>query len=154
MSKVRCIYCHELVHFATNFLLKKSLGGVASEALASQLELDFTLIACMVSSMMGSVWYHDSRASFHMARDKELFSHLVEKDLQMHIKMGDNGRYSATRLGTITFQREQGSPLTLRDVMYVHGLKENIVLITMLEDRSYDVVFSKGMTFLQHIAMG
>ena len=49
----------------------------------------------MVSSTMGSMWYLDSGASFHMMRDKELFSSLEEKDLQMHIEMGDDGRYSA-----------------------------------------------------------
>ena len=41
---------------------------------------------------MGLVWYLDSGASFHMMGDKELFSELEEKDLQMHIEMGDDGR--------------------------------------------------------------
>ena len=66
------------------------------EALASQFKLEFSLIACMVCSAMGSVWYLDSGASFHMTGDKELFIILEEKDLQMHIEMGDDGRYSAT----------------------------------------------------------
>ena len=60
----------------------------------------------MVSSALGSVWYLDSGASFHMTRDKELFSVLEEKDLQMHIEMGNDGRYSATEIGTITFHRK------------------------------------------------
>ena len=60
---------------------KKASGSAAGEALASQFELDFSLIACMVSSAMGSAWYLDSGASFHMTRDKELFSSLEEKDL-------------------------------------------------------------------------
>ena len=54
------------------------------------------------------VWYLDSGASFHMMGDKELFSDLEEKYLQMHIEMGDDGRYSATDIGTITFERESG----------------------------------------------
>ena len=41
---------------------------------------------------MGSVWYLDSGASFHMTRDKELFSDLEEKDLQMHKDTGDDGK--------------------------------------------------------------
>ena len=57
----------------------------------------------MVSSELGSVWYLDSGTSFHMTGDKELFSDLEEKYLQMHIKMGDDGSYSDTRIGTITF---------------------------------------------------
>jgi hypothetical protein len=46
------------------------------EALASQFELDFPLIACMVSSMMGIVSYLGNGALFHMTGDKELFSDL------------------------------------------------------------------------------
>ena len=81
--KVKCFHYHELNHFATNFPLKKSKkkssGGVAGEALAFQFELDFSLIACMVSSMMETVRYLDNGASFHMIGDKELFSDLEEK---------------------------------------------------------------------------
>ena len=87
MKKVKCFHCHELCHFAPNSPLKKSkkksLEVAACEALASQFELEFSTIACMVSSMMGSVWYLDNGASFHMTRDKELFSDLEEKDLQI-----------------------------------------------------------------------
>ena len=44
--------------------------------------------------------------------------------------------------------------ITFRDVMYVPGLKKNLVSIAMSEDRWYDVIFSKGKAFLCHIAMG
>ena len=81
-------------HYATNCPLnnskKGSIKGSEGEALASQFEMDFTLIACMVSSMIGCVWYLDSGASFHMTGDKILFSALEEKDLKMRIEMGDD----------------------------------------------------------------
>jgi len=57
--------------------------------------------------------------------------------------MGDEGKYSVTILGTITFQRENGAPLALNNFMYVSGLKKNLVSIAMLEDRVYDVIFLK-----------
>ena len=85
---------------------KKAVGAATGEALASKFELDFSLIACLVSSAMGSVWYLDSGASFYMTGDKDLFSDLEEKDLQMHIEMDDGGRYNATGIGTITFEKE------------------------------------------------
>ena len=76
--------------------------------------------------MMGLVWFLDSGASFHMTRDKYLFSDLDEKDLGVHIEMGDDDRYSATGIGTITFERESGKPFMLKDVMHVPGLNKNL----------------------------
>ena len=59
MTKVKCFHCQKMGHFATNCPLKKSKEkssrGATGEALASEFELDFSLIACMVSSVMGSV---------------------------------------------------------------------------------------------------
>ena len=152
LSKVKCFHCHKHGHFTTNFPQKKKnkkvVGAAAGEALASQFELDFSLIACLVSSYMGSVWYLDSGVPFHMTGDKELFSDLEEKDLQMHIEMHDDGRYSAIGIETITFERESSIPFLLKDVMHVPNMKKNLVLVTMLEDKGYVVVFSEGKSFL------
>eukprot|EP00253_Pinus_taeda_P022012 PITA_22012 len=134
-SKVRCFHCHEVCHYATNCPEKKSKKGSSKGS-------------------YGCVWYLDSGASFHMTDDKNLFNTLEEKDLQMHIKMGDDGKYRVSSEGTIVFQREHGAPLTLTNVKYVPSLKKNLVSVTMLEDKGYDVVFSKGKAFLRHISTG
>ena len=36
----------------------------------------------------------------------------------------------------------------MTDVKYVPGVKKKLVSISMLEDKGYDVVFSKGKVFL------
>ena len=89
-----------------------------------------------------------------MTGDKKLFSDLEEKDLQMHIEMGDDGRYCVTDIGTITFERDSSKPFTLKDVMHVPGLKKNLVSVMMLEDRGYHIVFSEGKAFPQQKTMG
>ena len=52
MSKVKCFHCHQHRHYATNCPQKKknkqAAGSSVGDALASQLELDFSLIACLV----------------------------------------------------------------------------------------------------------
>ena len=86
LFKIRCFHCHEHEHYATNCPKKKESKKEptveADKALASQFELDFTLIACMASTVMGCMWYLDNGASFHMTGNRDLFSDLEEKDLQ------------------------------------------------------------------------
>jgi len=89
----------------------------------------------MVSSMVGCVCFLDNGASFHMLGDNNLFNTLEEKDLQMQIEMGDDGKYHVLVEGTILFQMEHGAPLTLTDIKYVPGLKKNLLSVTMLENQ-------------------
>ena len=105
--KGKCFHFHEVGHYATNCPQKKSKKGSSKgydgETLATQFELDCSLITCMVSSMVGCVWYLDSEASFHMSGEKNLFSTLEEKDFQMRIEMGDDGKDRVLGEGTILF---------------------------------------------------
>eukprot|EP00253_Pinus_taeda_P002543 PITA_02543 len=101
----------------------------------------------------GCGWFLDSGASFHMTNDKILFSTLEEKDLQMHIEMGNDEKYSVSGVGTVALQREHGALITLTDMKYVPGLKKNLLSIAMMEEKGCDVVLSKGKVFLRHITM-
>ena len=102
--------------------------------------------------MMGSMWYLDSAAYFHMNGNKKVFRSLEDKDLQMHIEMGDDGRYNTIEIGIVTFQRKSGKPFILKYVMHVPGFKKNLVSVAMLEDLGYDVVFGEGKVFFCHKA--
>jgi len=87
-----------------------------------------------------------------MTESKELFNNLEEKDLQLHIYIRDDGRYSSKGTGAITFKRDSSSHIHLKDVMYVPSLKKNLDFVVVLEEHGYDVVFSKGGTYLKHVS--
>ena len=72
----------------------------------------------------------------------------------MHIEMGVDGRYSATSIGTISFERESGKTFILKEVLHVPGLMKNLISVAMLEDKGYDVVFSEGKAFLRSKTTG
>jgi len=118
LSKIKCFHCHEFKHYVEKFphkkTSKKTLRGVVGEALASQFELDFTLIACMANTVMGSVWYLDNGASFHVMGNIYFFSDLEEKDPHFYINMGDDGRYKRSRLVQSPFRGSQAPLLGLR----------------------------------------
>jgi len=93
-------------------------------------------------------------ASFHMTGNKKIFSHLKEKDMQFQIELGDDDQYAARGVGIFSFQRELGNPLHLKDVLYVPGLRQNLVSVATLEDKGYDIIFSRGKVYLQHLFFG
>lgn len=70
----------------------------------------------------------------------------------MHIKLGDQKRCNFLGISTVTFQRESGSPLKLKDVMFVLGLKKNLSFVAVLQYHGCEMIFVKGNAFLRHIA--
>ena len=58
--------------------------------------------------------------------------------------LGDDRTVSATGVGTVVFQRESLPPLRLTKVLYVPGLKESLVSVSLIEDRGFEVVFRVG----------
>ena len=58
--------------------------------------------------------------------------------------MGDDTVVRAVWRGTITFQRESMSPMILRDVLFVLGMKKNLISVSMIKDRGLGVSFMDG----------
>ena len=78
-----------------------------------------------------------------------MFSELSQGEIDVEVVLGDYTVVRAVGRGTITFQRESSitfqresmSPMILRDVLYVPGLKKNLISISMIEDRGLWGVF-------------
>ena len=64
---------------------------------------EFCLIACMASTTGSSVWYIDSGASSHMTGQKRFFKDLQEGGTGIHVELGDDARYQAQGVGTVSF---------------------------------------------------
>ena len=50
--------------------------------------------------------------------------------------------------GTICFDRESMEPMLLRDVLYVPGIKNNLVSVFMIEDRGFGVYVLDGKVYI------
>ena len=96
------------------------------------------------SASTTSTWYIDSGASSHRIGAHEMFSELSKTEIDVEVVLGDDSVVRVVGRGTITFQRESMSPMVLRDVSYVPGLKKNLVSVSMIEDRGLGVSFLDG----------
>jgi hypothetical protein len=60
------------------------------------------------------------------------------------VELGDNAKYAVKGVGTTSFQIEYGNSLHMKDVLFVSGLRKNLISISTLEDRGYRVAFVDG----------
>jgi hypothetical protein len=86
------------------------------------------LIVCFSTvETPSSIWYIDSGASSHMYGVREHFTDLRYPEIKLEIVLGDKNLVKVVGHGTVYFQREFMPPLVFRDVLYVHGLKKNLI---------------------------
>ena len=62
----------------------------------------------------------------------------------MHVVLGDDVRYTVKRVGSTSLQLDSSTPLHLSDVLFVPGMRRNLVSISSLEYKGYKVAFSDG----------
>ena len=84
------------------------------------------------------LWYLDSGCSCHMTGDKSLFKSFKEK-IGDYVTFGDRSHAQVLGKGTVEIPR---LPL-LKDVLYIKGLKANLLNITQICDEDFLVQFSK-----------
>jgi hypothetical protein len=96
------------------------------------------------------IWLIDSGASRHMTGYRDHLTNLVGKETSIHVVFGDNAIYNVKGVGTSTFQLDSDTPLQLCEVLYVPGMKRNLVSISALEDKGYKVAFSEGKILAWH----
>jgi hypothetical protein len=109
-----------------------------------------------ISTLSGMVptndntWLIDSGAFGYMTSLRDHLTNFVEKETHLHVVLGDDARYNVKGVGTSTFQLDSNMQLQLREVLYVPGMKRNLVSIFVLEDKGYKVTFLEGRVLAWH----
>eukprot|EP00253_Pinus_taeda_P030320 PITA_30320 len=138
-SKVKCWNCQKLGHYSVVCPEKKNNKG-KDKPMAASAEIG------SFSESFG--------ASRHMTGVSKYFSELSEGDIDMEVVLGDDNIVRIVGVGTLTFDRGPKPPLKVSDVLYVPGMKKNVIFIfnliflSALEDKGYDVLFRRGQVLI------
>jgi hypothetical protein len=82
-----------------------------------------------------NTWLINSGASRHMTGLRDHLTHFVEKETHLHVVLGDDAGYNVKGVRTSTLQLDLDMKLQLKEVLYVPGMKRNLVSISALEDK-------------------
>ena len=88
-------------------------------------------------------------ASSHITGVREHLIDFRDTEVKIEIALGDDTLVRVAGIGTITFRRDSMPPISFRDVLYVPGLKKNLISVSTLHDRGLEVTF-RGTKVLIH----
>jgi hypothetical protein len=89
----------------------------------------------LISALSGSVtpgedtWLIDSGASKHMTGKRNILSCIYEKNFSQKVTLGDDYQYPIKGVGESNHKLNSGNSLKMKDVLYVPGLKNNLLSI-------------------------
>lgn len=89
------------------------------------------------------IWYLDSGCSHHMSGDKSVFTKLEQYDGGL-VRFGDGNTSKVVGKGTI----HAPGISSLENVLFVEGLKANLLSISQMCDSDYEVHFSKNDCYI------
>ena len=93
---------------------------------------------------------------------KESFVNLSEHESTHKVKLGDDYQYPIKGSGEASYKLESGKYMKMKDVLFVPGLKKNLLSISALDPKFMRIAFidgqvlmwSKGKTINDAIVIG
>jgi hypothetical protein len=109
---------------------------------AVKFEKDFSLVSFLsTNTTTKNAWYLDTGAYRHMKKSWEIFSSLMERDLGIHVELGDDAKYAMKGEGIVLFQLDSRGSFDAHDVIYVTRINNNFLSVSNMEDRSFVITF-------------
>jgi hypothetical protein len=161
VSKIRCYTCKKLGHYA--FQCPHGKGKRKHHAHATDTEEptsqkkakeskdeEYVFVSTLTGTItQGSdIWLVDSGASKHMTGFKSSLMKLIEKSSSLQVELGDDSRHAVKGVGEASYQLDSGNSISIKDVLFVQGLKKNLLSISALEDKGFRVAFVDGQVLL------
>jgi hypothetical protein len=164
LGKVRCYCCNQLGHLASHYPERKKKkkkepegpeidATAAMEDFASKYEKEFSLVTLFASvssrGFGGDIrWIVDSGASSHMTRIWRVLLDFTEIGHGRQV-VNEGGMARVVRgVGNVRFQLEFGGLLELDGVLFVPGLRVNLLSISALEDVGNCILFKRAHVFI------
>jgi hypothetical protein len=63
---------------------------------------------------------------------REHFSNLRVSEIRMKIALGDDRYFTVAGVGTVSFRRDGLPPISFVDILYVPGMKKNLISVSTL----------------------
>ena len=79
---------------------------------------------------------------------KKTLATIKAKKFHKKVELGDGSTFDIKGVGSTKIQLDSGMLINVEEILYVPGLKKNVISVTVLEDKGYSVTFSEGKVLI------
>ena len=90
----------------------------------------------------------ESGASKHMKGYKDLLPCLVRKEYPHKVMLGDDSQYPIKGMGEASYKLDSRNSMKMKYVMYVLGIKKNLISISALDKKGFIISFIDGRVLM------
>ncbi|WJX17846.1 hypothetical protein P8452_07710 [Trifolium repens] len=145
-SKIQCYNCDKYGHYANECKNPKKKKGqdneeeakVAHDSSGSEDETSF-MVTIADEAADSMVWYFDSGCSNHMTGNRSILTDFDEC-LNTKIRLASSDSIKAEGMGNVVIQRSNGKKAVIEKVLYVPGMKCNLMSIGQLISKGFKIV--------------
>lgn len=133
-------------HYATMCHRKKKKNVVAEvDDFSTKFEKEFYFVVNISTNVSSFIlWYIDNGASCCMSSVSENYRDITNRGVDVEVVLGDDSIVKEDCIGIISFKSESQPPLIATKVLYVLGLRNNLMSVSTIEGKGYEVVFHDG----------
>ncbi|CAL2270573.1 unnamed protein product [Prunus armeniaca] len=142
-GKPKCYNCDRFGHLARECTAAITVQKANN---ASQLEMTGNLFyanSTVTGPRVNGEWYIDSGCSNHMTGNIELLVD-VRTNIAGKVQMPTGDLVNVAGMGSLVIDTNKGRKY-VREVMYLPGLKENLLSVGQMDEHGYFLVFGGGM---------
>nr|XP_028952695.1 uncharacterized protein LOC114822485 [Malus domestica] len=142
-GKPKCYNCDKFGHWARECIV----GNVIQKAnCANQTEVTGNLFyanSAISENKMNGNWYIDSRCSSHMTGNADLLVN-IRTNVAGKVQMPTSELVNVIGMGSLEIDTNKGKKY-IREVMYLPGLKENLLSVGQMDEHGYYLLFGGNM---------
>jgi hypothetical protein len=159
-SSIQCYNCEKMGHIVKFYPARREEYKIKHKSLHDHVVEDEEPPTKMIreqikdhvfiSALLGFVkpredtWFIDNGASKHMMGQRNILSCILEKKFSQKVTLGDDYQYPIKGVGESNHKLNSGNSLKMKDILYVPGLKKNLLSISALEKKGFRVSFIDG----------
>jgi len=144
-SNVQCYNCQKFGHFADQCYATKKDNSEDDAKFARQDDDEVLLMVTTTEEAnSGDMWYLDTGCSTHMTGRRDWFVK-INSTSKSKVKFADDSTLSAEGIGEVLIKKKDGGQSLISEVLYIPGMKSNLLSIGQLLEKGYRVLLEDKM---------